>query len=139
MATHLEAILIGMIVAMGVGTVSVILPRVFNSVRASEDLAIKVLVEQSGVLKDLSEIEKGVTYLKEDRLKELGQRVAMKGQLLDTQKALDVLNTSLLHMADLEAKLSDAQKEIFTLKTENKELRDALLHERDDDELEPVY
>lgn len=47
----------------------------------------------------------------------------MKGQMLDSQKALAVLEASLSQMADLNARLSEAKKEIAALQKENDDLR----------------
>lgn len=90
--------------------------------------------EHGALSKDLSYIHNTVTYLKEDRLKEIGQREAMKGQTLETHKALDVLNTSLAHMANLEAKLAEARQEISALRSENEALRRELASEKGQEE-----
>ena len=62
----------------------------------------------------------------------------MKGQMLDSQKALAVLEASLSQMADLNARLSEAQKEIAALQKENDDLRreNATLHQELDQNLD---
>ena len=94
--------------------------------------------EHELLARDLSTITGTVTYLKEGRIADEARRESMKGQMLDSQKALVVLEASLSQMADLNARLSEAKKEIAALQKENDDLRreNATLHQELDQNLD---
>lgn len=79
--------------------------------------------EHESLAKGISAITGTVTYLKEGRIADEARRESMKGQMLEPQKALDVLNASLSHMVELEGKLSEAKEQIAELQKENHALR----------------
>ncbi|MEA4954830.1 MAG: hypothetical protein VB096_04885 [Pseudoflavonifractor sp.] len=113
----------------------------------------KDLTQVQGALsKDIAQIQDTVTYLKEDRMKELWQRENMKGQSLEMQNAVNVLQAGMHHIAEREARLVSAEKdlaaaekklaaaveELAQLRKENAVLRQELSQgqERDDWEQE---
>lgn len=102
--------------------------------------------EHAGLSKGLSGVQSDITFLKEGRIADEARRETMKTQALDTQKALDVLNTALGQMADQRAELDKLQKENAKLQEENTALlkENAILRQeleqgqgRDEEELEP--
>ena len=83
----------------------------------------QLLFRQNSLSNEVTAIKGTVTYLKEGRIADEARRESMKGQMLDSQKALVVLEASLSQMADLNARLSEAKKEIAALQKENDDLR----------------
>lgn len=84
--------------------------------------------EHDGLSKTLDNLTGTVVYLKDERLKELGQREALRGQELEAQKALSVLEAALSITADLKMQLAAAQQENAALKQERHELRARIQH-----------
>lgn len=95
--------------------------------------------EHDGLAKELSGVQMDITFLKDGRIADEARRESLKSQVLDTQKAMDVLNASLTHMAELEDKLTKAKMEIAVLQKENASLQEELKQslDRAEEELEP--
>lgn len=79
--------------------------------------------EHDDLSKGLSHVQAAVTFLKEGRIADDARREVIKGQALEAQKALEVLNATLSRLADLETELAEVKEENMALKKENAALR----------------
>ncbi len=132
------------IIAAGAAVASAIITAAASSRRVDKNLALHdeksagrkqaLSADHENLSRDLEHIFQDVVFLRDGRIADEARREVLKGQALDSQKALDVLHASLTHMAELERQLAEAREEIATLQAALQQTQE---RDQGGEELEP--
>ena len=74
-----------------------------------------------------------LTYLREERIRDVARQESMKEQRLDIRQAMDILTAATERITELERQLTEARTEISRLQAENDRLRSRWEYSRSDE------
>ena len=89
--------------------------------------------EHDAITAGLEKNTKLLTYLREERIRDIARQESMKEQRLDIRQAMDILTAATERITELERQLTEARTEISRLRAENDRLRSRWEYSRSDE------
>ena len=89
--------------------------------------------EHNALTAGLEKNTKLLTYLREERIRDIARQESMKEQRLDIRQAMDILTAATERITELERQLTEARTEISRLQAENDRLRSRWEYSRSDE------